>query len=173
MINDKVTEILKELTRILLREYEEKELTQLDRYFYQRLMKCISKLKSSPTDEIKLREHLIDFLTKRFRELITVRMCKAMYSYALDGSIERNFLLPEEKQILDIILGKIEKLVQGQRIEIHGLKREYRIVRFLKPYPRFVASDSLSYGPFAAEDIAFIPSSDAKDLKEREIVEII
>ena len=75
--------------------------------------------------------------------------------------------------MLDIILGKIEKLVQGQRIEIHGLKREYRIVRFLKPHPRFVASDNLSYGPFAAEDIAFIPSSDAKDLKEREIVEII
>jgi len=50
--------------------------------------------------------------------------------------------------------------------DIHGLSKvETTILRFLKPIPAFVGvDDMLTHGPFRVEDVATIPSANAKSL---------
>ncbi|RLG63596.1 hypothetical protein DRN89_03465, partial [archaeon] len=54
-------------------------------------------------------------------------------------------------------------------------RREQRriLVRFLKKYPKIIASNGRSYGPFKEEDLAYLPSLDVRFLKDRKIVEEI
>lgn len=109
-----------------------------------------------------------DLLGKKKNELeIDYSNMTREEKFVLDGSLET------EKRI-DMILSAI---VTGRPVvldRISNILSHKRIpVRFIKPIDRFMGIDMVTYGPYIEEDIALLPSENARALTQNGFVEEI
>ncbi|MPZ06318.1 MAG: hypothetical protein GEU26_07865 [Nitrososphaeraceae archaeon] len=109
-----------------------------------------------------------DLLGKKKNELeIDYSNMTREEKFVLDGSLET------EKRI-DMILSAI---VTGRPVvldKISNILSHKRIpVRFIKPIDRFMGIDMVTYGPYIEEDIALLPSENARALTQNGFVEEI
>ena len=87
--------------------------------------------------------------------------------FALDGSLETQnrieMILSAVLAGRPVFLDKISNMPSHKRVP----------VRFIKPIDRFMGIDMVTYGPYVEEDIALLPSENARALTRNGFVEEI
>jgi len=109
-----------------------------------------------------------DLLAKKKNELeIDYSNMTREEKFVLDGSLETekriNMILSAILTGRPVVLDKISNMLSHKRIP----------VRFIKPIDRFMGIDMVTYGPYIEEDIALLPSENAKALTQNGFVEEI
>lgn len=109
-----------------------------------------------------------DLLAKKKNELeIDYSNMTREEKFVLDGSLETekriNMILSAIVTGRPVVLDKISNLLSHKRIP----------VRFIKPIDRFMGIDMVTYGPYIEEDIALLPSENARALTQNGFVEEI
>lgn len=109
-----------------------------------------------------------DLLAKKKNELeIDYSNMTREEKFVLDGSLETekriNMILSAILTGRPVVLDKISNMLSHKRIP----------VRFIKPIDRFMGIDMVTYGPYIGEDIALLPSENARALTQNGFVEEI
>lgn len=109
-----------------------------------------------------------DLLAKKKNELeIDYSNMTREEKFVLDGSLETekriNMILSAIVTGRPVVLDKISNMLSHKRIP----------VRFIKPIDRFMGIDMVAYGPYIEEDIALLPSENARALTQNGFVEEI
>jgi len=109
-----------------------------------------------------------DLLAKKKNELeIDYSNMTREEKFVLDGSLETekriNMILSAIVTGRPVVLEKISNMLSHKRIP----------VRFIKPIDRFMGIDMVTYGPYIEEDIALLPSENARALTQNGFVEEI
>lgn len=109
-----------------------------------------------------------DLLAKKKNELeIDYSSMTREEKFVLDGSVETekriNMILSAIVTGRPVVLDKISNMLSHKRIP----------VRFIKPIDRFMGIDMVTYGPYIEEDIALLPSENARALTQNGFVEEI
>lgn len=109
-----------------------------------------------------------DLLAKKKNELeIDYSNMTREEKFVLDGSLETekriNMILSAIVTGRPVVLDKISNMLSHKRIP----------VRFIKPIDRFMGIDMVTYGPYIEEDIALLPSENARALTQNGFVEEI
>lgn len=109
-----------------------------------------------------------DLLAKKKNELeIDYSNMTREEKFVLDGSVETekriNMILSAIVTGRPVMLDKISNMLSHKRIP----------VRFIKPIDRFMGIDMVTYGPYIEEDIALLPSENARALTQNGFVEEI
>ncbi|MEM3737275.1 MAG: hypothetical protein QXJ75_04215 [Candidatus Bathyarchaeia archaeon] len=159
-----------------LRESSEKELQPLPKDFYVNVGVYRKRLreKISPDDE-SLEASLLRLEDERsahlLRELIELRLRKMNISLESKNIDEAALTMEEErlyqhvKNATNMARAMLEATLHGVVTEKPSVDLERRwVLRFLKEVPALVGGDMKVYGPFDAEDVASLPSSNAEGL---------
>jgi DNA replication initiation complex subunit (GINS family) len=109
-----------------------------------------------------------DLLAKKKNELeIDYSNMTREEKFVLDGSLETekriNMILSAIVTGRPVVLDKISNMLSHKRVP----------VRFIKPIDRFMGIDMVTYGPYIEEDIALLPSENARALTQNGFVEEI
>jgi DNA replication initiation complex subunit (GINS family) len=108
------------------------------------------------------------------------------------GEIDGSHLTPEERVLYDSICSLLathrsffQKVLLGVYVQekpsclpapetlINEGTPNVSLARVRKAVPRFVGSDSVEYGPFAAGDVIKLPKKEAEFLSQQNIVEVL
>jgi DNA replication initiation complex subunit (GINS family) len=187
---------LKYLCTLLIREINTDSLQNLPVNIYHEVTAHIETLRGS-SKEFAVEEQIanvqIEFLFSAIRLLFEARYAKIEASRKVDlgetqknesGLIDYSNMTREEKFVLDgtletekriemilsailtgrpVVLDKISNMLNYKRIP----------VRFIRPIDRFVGIDMMTYGPYVEEDIATLPSENARALTQNGFAEEI
>ena len=186
---------LKYLCTLLIKEINTDSLQNLPIDIYHEVTARIETLRGSSKEfevEEQLAQAQIDLLFSAIRLLFAARYAKMEanrkadllgkkkneleidYSnmtreekFVLDGSLETekriNMILSAIATGRPVVLDKISNMLSHKRIP----------VRFIKPIDRFMGIDMVTYGPYIEEDIALLPSENARALTQNGFVEEI
>jgi DNA replication initiation complex subunit (GINS family) len=187
---------LKYLCTLLIKEINSDSLQDLPLNLYHEVTARIETLRES-SKELKAEEHIaktqIELLFGAIRLLFEARYAKIEASRKADFHdmsnnqseiMDYSKMTKEEKFVLD---GSLET---GKRIEMilsavlsgrpvalekisNMLNRKRIPVRFIKSIDRFMGIDMVTYGPYVEEDIALLPSENARALIQNGFVEEI
>jgi DNA replication initiation complex subunit (GINS family) len=180
---------LKYLCTLLIREINTDSLQNLPVNIYHEVTVHIETLRGSSKEfavEEQIAKVQIEFLFSAIRLLFEARYAKIEASRKVDlgetqknesGLIDYSNMTREEKFVLDgtletekriemilsailagrpVVLDKISNMLNYKRIP----------VRFIRPIDRFVGIDMMTYGPYVEEDIATLPSENARALTQ-------
>ena len=175
----------KELNEVWKRELEDDELERLSPDFYSRIADYLRRLKeeSRMLDKRTLKATLLKKemrnVKRMIQDLIRTRYKKLIKKAAKDEKIQSNVLTVEEEKIYagfsllaetywslakSIIRGYVPKVdVEQERIRT--------VLRFLKDVPAIIGTDMKTYGPFKVEDIASLPTENAKVMIKQGLAE--
>jgi DNA replication initiation complex subunit (GINS family) len=168
-------------------EIENGELGSLPPDFYARLAEYLRRIKEENrmTDaksvKVTLLQHEMANAALMAQELILVRYRKLVKLFVAGQKVRSDSLTSEEQKLCNGVLPSTESynkfaagILEGQlvRINVETVTQaaEPQVVharvtlRFLKPVPSIIGSDMKSYGPFLVEDVASVPSENAKIL---------
>jgi DNA replication factor GINS len=175
----------RELREAWKRELENSDLGKLPADFYSGIANYVKKLKeeSRMLDKRTAKAILLRKETQNVkrmaRELIQVRYRKIVDKGARGQEIAHDVLTAEEEEIFkkispiaEMVSCVLDGILRGRAPKAtieHGHKKI--VLRFLKDIPAIVGVDMKTYGPFKAEDIASIPSENAKILTEQGLAE--
>ncbi|RLE64240.1 MAG: hypothetical protein DRJ49_01740 [Thermoprotei archaeon] len=162
-----------EIVKNYIRELTSSEILELSEDYYERAIAYLSELRSrGEYDKRALEEY--EILEDALKFTLLLRLKKIIESILNGEKVMYERLLNYEKDALRGILDSIRRLTEqteerGRRIP----RREHGhiLVRFLKRYPKIIASNGRSYGPFKKEDLAYLPAIDVKFLKSKNVVE--
>lgn len=187
---------LKYLCTLLIKEINTDSLQELPLNIYHEVTTRIETLRES-SKELAAEEHIaksqIELLFSAVRLLFEARYAKIEASRKADFHdmskneseiMDYSKMTKEEKFVLD---GSLET---GKRIEMilsavlsgrpvalekisNMLSRKRIPVRFIKSIDRFMGIDMVTYGPYVEEDIALLPSENARALTQNGFVEEI
>ena len=187
---------LKYLCTLLIKEINTDSLQDLPLNIYHEVTTRIETLRES-SKELTAEEHIaksqIELLFSAVRLLFEARYAKIEASRKADFHdmskneseiMDSSKMTKEEKFVLD---GSLET---GKRIEMilsavlsgrpvalekisNMLSRKRIPVRFIKSIDRFMGIDMVTYGPYVEEDIALLPSENARALTQNGFVEEI
>lgn len=174
-----------ELYEAWKREVESVELENLQPDFYSRIADYVKSLKEEgrmldkKTVKAKLLKVEMQNVKRMINELVKTRYKKIVEKLAQDEELPLKVLTAEERKLYSGVLPLAEtypRLIEGI---LHGnlprcaseTKRKRAVLRFLKDVPAIVGSDMKTYGPFQAEDVATLPTGNAKILIKRGVAE--
>jgi len=174
-------EVRRTIIEHFLKELETQTLLTLEKNFYEKMFEEIralkeAALKSSNKDLRKKVLQESSDLEEILRRLFLCRIVKAIKRLSEEGEVEYGKLLDIEKDALYCIIGKYEKIqrrVENELTKRKTPKQRYRLVCFVKNYPKILASDGRSYGPFRENDVVLLPVADALYLKRKGVVKFI
>ena len=187
---------LKYLYTLLIKEINTDSLQNLPVNIYHEVTARIETLRGASKEfvvEEQFAKAQIEFLFNAVRLLFEARYSKIEASRKADdpdtqknevGLIDYSNMTREEKFVLDgsletekrmemilsailtgrpVILDKISNMLSHKRVP----------VRFIKPIDRFMGIDMMTYGPYVEEDIALLPSDNARALTQNGFAEEI
>ena len=97
-----------------------------------------------------------------------------IYEQVKEDEIKTLFELKENGKIET---SKAEKSYNENKVEEQFISKgeefDYILIRFLKKTPPLVGIDLINYGPFQKEDLAYMPSKNAKILLNEKFAEKI
>ncbi len=172
-----------ELFEAWKREKESGEIQKLSGKFYAALAGYMKKIReeSRMLDEKTMKARLLrrerENAKRLVKELVELRYEKALKSAASGKPVSREVLTEEEARLHGEILPLAESyktflkgILRGQvsRVE-KGEKPKKLLVRFLQEIPAIVGSDMKTYGPFKPEDIATLPTENARIFLKRAV----
>ena len=152
------------------------EIQRLPKNFYAKIADYIKKLKEENRmlDNKTTKAHLLDTEFKNVQvmvgELFGLRYRKFRKNVFLHQSFSKDALTEEEKKLYgdasslseachlfckDLLRGNLSKIEKNE-------KQAFTILRFVQEIPALVGSDMKTYGPFGPEDIANLPTQNAR-----------
>ena len=167
-----------ELYEAWKKEKENLEIQRLPEDFYARLAEYMQKIReeSRMLDEKTTKARLMRLelrnVRKMIEELVQLRRGKVLRKIMAEKIVPRENLTDEEERLHGGVLPLTESyetflkdLLRGRLSTVKkGEKPKQMLVRFLQPVPAIIGSDMKPYGPFKAEDIATLPTENARIL---------
>ncbi|NWG09237.1 MAG: DNA replication complex GINS family protein [Nitrososphaerales archaeon] len=172
--------ILNRIYALMELESRSDKLAKMPKNFYRDVAICMKKiLNGANQNEKNIVSNLAleerGMIEKLIDRLIELRMRKASQLNDTEN------LTPEERYIMEPLsqldrrrkrVGWAIKSGQPSRLDAiyDELASRLTMVRFLQPAPPIMGIDLRKYGPFEKEDIAIIPSENAKPLIKQNVV---
>jgi len=167
-----------ELYEAWRKEKESVEIQKLPRNFYAELADYLKKIREESrmldekTTKARLMQRELRNVKSMVEELVRLRYEKALAKAVGGEPVSREVLAEGEEKLQQQIFPLAESyqaflkdVLQGclSRIE-EGEKPKKMLVRFVQEIPAIVGSDMKTYGPFKPEDIATLPTENARIL---------
>ena len=164
-----------------LREKEIPELQVLSENFhaeaseYIRRIRQESRMLESKSVKAKLISKELSNAKRIVKELLTLRFEKIIRFATAQGPVSRDTLTSEEESMIRELRPPLEGFQSLLKNSTRGkapeegknTKRPRRLLRFLQDVPSIMGADLKAYGPFAVEDVATLPTENAKALVKR------
>ena len=159
-------------------EKENLEIQRLPKNFYAKIAEYVKKIREErrmldkKTTKARLLKREFRNVKNMTEELIRLRYDKALKKSLARETVAREVLTEEEEKLYGEILPLTEAyqaflrdILQGRLSHIEKEEKPKRILlRFVQEIPAIVGSDMKTYGPFEPEDIATLPSENARIL---------
>ena len=167
-----------ELYELWIKEKETSNVQRLPSNFYKKVVSYLKKINEEnrmldkKTTKAKLLNNELNNVKLMIKELFILRF-KKIQQTSLSGSvIAGDALISEEKKLFleffslteayhdfsrNILLGHLSKIEKSEKPKV-------KVLRFVKEIPALMGSDMKTYGPFYPEDIATLPSENARIL---------
>jgi len=178
-LTENFSEYRKRMLELLLREMESVDLLRIEEDFYEKTAKKLLHFKNfiESISDKNIREDMLRQFSSTERVLkilLLLRIKKALEEIMSKDTIDYSKLPRLEREILFQVLDKYDRFLRRFQRTLQGKqypkKTGYRLVYFLKRYPKILASNGKSYGPFRENDLALLPLADANYLEKRGIV---
>jgi DNA replication factor GINS len=167
-----------ELYEAWKKEKENVEIQRLPKNFYAKIADYVKKIKEErrmldeKTIKAKLLGHEFKNVKNMADELFKLRRDKVRKKALARETVSRDILTEEEEKLHGEILPLAEAyqsfmkdILQGRLSRVEEEEKPKKILlRFVKEIPAIVGSDMKTYGPFEPEDIATLPSKNARIL---------
>jgi DNA replication initiation complex subunit (GINS family) len=167
-----------ELYEIWIKEKETLHVQRLPKNFYAKVASYIKKIKEEnrmldkKTPKAKLLDYEFNNVKLMIEELFVLRFKKIQQSGLSGGMVARDVLTLEEEKLFLEVFSLTEayhdfskNVLRGHLSKIEkSEKPKVKVLRFVKEIPALMGSDMKTYGPFCPEDIATLPSENAKIL---------
>jgi DNA replication factor GINS len=163
------------------KEKENVEIQRLPRNFYAKIAEYVKKIREESrmldkkTTKAKLLNREFKSVKNMAEELVRLRYDKALKKSLARETVPRGVLIEEEEKVY----GEILPLAEAYQVFLKGVLRgrlsrierqekpKKTLLRFVQEIPAIVGSDMKTYGPFEPEDIATLPSENARILVEQ------
>jgi len=195
MDNNKESLSNNEILDLLLKELQTSALYSIPVDTYQKIATAIGEIKGQENEGIESRicDSMVELMSMSAKLLIEIRYQKIKEYHNKSSSIthlnvkeamdyskltdEEKYILDGEKEVEKRINAVLAATLKGRPKALELISNKIRskqtIVRFVKPMEQFVGVDMEKYGPFYEEDVAVLPSENARSLIENgEVVEI-
>lgn len=160
------------------KEKESVEVQKLRRNFYARLVDYVKKIREESrmldekTTKARLMRRELRNVKSMVEELVRLRYEKAVRKAVAGEPVPREILAEGEEKLhgqffslaesyqaflKDVLQGRLSRLEKKE-------KPKKMLVRFVQEIPAIVGSDMKTYGPFKPEDIATLPTENARIL---------
>ena len=160
------------------KERENIEIQMLPRDFYAKLADYMKKIKEEnrmldeKTTKARLMQHEFTNAKKMVDELIQFRYQKTFQETINGKIVPRESLTEEEEKFIEEISplaesyqAVVKEILRGRLSHVKRKeKSKKKLVRFLEEIPAIIGSDMKTYGPFKPENIATLPSENARIL---------
>ena len=167
-----------ELYEAWKKEKENVEIQRLPKNFYAKIADYVKKTREErrmldkKTTKAKLLNREFKSVKNMAEELIRLRYDKALKKSLARETVPREVLTEEEEKLYGEILPLAEAyqtflkdILQGRLSRIEKEEKPKKmLLRFVQEIPAIVGSDMKTYGPFEPEDIATLPSENARIL---------
>ena len=167
-----------ELYEAWKKEKENVEIQRLPKNFYAKIIDYMKKIREESrmldekTTKAKLLRHEFENVKKMVRELVRLRYNKALKKALARETVPREVLTEEEEKFQGEVLPLAETyqaflkdILKGHPSRIEKEEKSKKVLlRFVQEIPAIVGSDMKTYGPFEPEDIATLPSENARIL---------
>jgi len=167
-----------ELYEAWKKEKENVEIQKLPRNFYAKLTDYVKKIKEESrmldekTTKAKLLKREFENVNNMAKELFQLRYKKLREKSLARETVPREVLTEEEEKFHGEILllseayhSFLKDVLQGRLSRVEKEEKPKKVlVRFVQEIPAIVGSDMKTYGPFKPEDIATLPSENARVL---------
>jgi DNA replication factor GINS len=167
-----------ELYEVWKKEKENVEIQRLPKNFYAKIADYVKKIREErrmldkKTTKAKLLNREFKSVKNMAEELIRLRYDKALKKSLARETVPREVLTEEEEKLYGEILplseayqAFLKDILQGRLSRIEKEEKPKKILlRFVQEIPAIVGSDMKTYGPFEPEDIATLPSENARIL---------
>jgi DNA replication initiation complex subunit (GINS family) len=177
-------------------EIENGELSSLPSDFYLRVADYLRRIKeeNKMTDAKSLKSTLLEpemtNASRMAQELISTRYRKIVKMIVAGRKVYPDSLTSEEQKLVNGVVpstdafGKFASgILEGQLVKITveaaqqppeaPVVHNRVTLRFLKPVPSIIGADMKSYGPFLVEDVASVPSENAKILVKQGLAKAV
>ncbi len=165
-----------ELYEAWKKEKENVELQGLPKNFYAKIAEYVKKIREErrmldkKTTKAKLLNREFKGVKNMSEELFQLRYDKALRKSLARETVLRDVLIEEEEKLYGEILALAEAYQAFLKGVLHGrlsrIEKEEKpkkiLLRFVQEIPAIVGSDMKTYGPFEPEDIATLPSENAR-----------
>lgn len=166
------------LYEIWKHEIQNTELENLPPNFYSEIADFLRKFREETrmldkkTVKARLLKHELRNVKRMLRDTMRARYKKILRKASEGEKLSSSILTPEEEKLLVGVLPLAEAFQNFSRNILQGHLTQMTVeqnrktfpLRFLKEVPAIVGVDMKLYGPFLAEDIAAVPSENAKVL---------
>ncbi len=160
------------------KEKENLEIQKLSKDFCARLSEYLKKLREErrmldqKTTKAKLMNREFENVKTMVQEMFQLRYEKAIKTTLARKTVSTEFLTEEEERLHQEILpiaesyqSLLQDILRGRLSHIEKKEKpEKMALRFTKKIPAVIGSDMKSYGPFMPEDIATLPTENARIL---------
>ncbi len=167
-----------ELYEAWKKEKENVEIQRLPKNFYAKIADYVKKIREErrmldkKTTKAKLLNREFKGVKNMSEELFQLRYDKALRKSLARETVLRDVLIEEEEKLYGEILALAEAYQAFLKGVLHGrlshIEKEEKpkkiLLRFVQEIPAIVGSDMKTYGPFEPEDIATLPSENARIL---------
>jgi len=166
-----------ELYEAWKKEKENVEIQRLSKNFYTKITDYVKKIREESrmldekTTKAKLLGHEFENVKKMVRELVRLRYNKALKKALARETMPKEALTEEEKfhgeflPLVETYQAFLKDILQGRSSHVGKEEKPKMILlRFVQEIPAIVGSDMKTYGPFEPEDIATLPSENARIL---------
>lgn len=172
-----------ELFKAWKEEKENAELQALSRDFYanlvsyMKMMREESRMLDKKTTRARLMHREFENAKKLIKELMKLRKAKIIRRIISGKIVTEDSLTIEEKDLHHELLPLAESyqvvlknVLRGQVPQVERKEKPKRtLVRFVQEIPAIIGSDMNTYGPYRAEDIAMLPTENARILIKQSI----
>jgi DNA replication initiation complex subunit (GINS family) len=155
---------------------KDEELQRLPKDFYGKITAYLKKLKveSRMLDKKTVKAQLLDIELSNFKiivkELFILRYKKIREKAFSLEPVSRDILSEEEKKIYDSTLPLAESYLAFSKDILRGhlsvvnkeINQQICVLRFVQEIPALVGADMKTYGPFMPEDVATLPTENAR-----------
>ncbi len=169
-----------ELYEAWKREKENMEIQVLPKDFYTHLAEYMEKIRKESrmldkkTTKARLMERELENAGKMVKELVELRYSKSVKEMMTGKIVSKDALTKEEGKLHSELVPLAESyqkllknMLRGKTSRVKKKEEEkpkQMLVRFLQEVPAIIGSDMKTYGPFKAEDVATLPTENARIL---------
>lgn len=167
-----------ELYKAWEKEKESVELQRLPKNFYARLADYMKKIREESrmldekTTKAKLMKRELKNVKIMVEEIVRLRYEKALKKAVAGEPVPKEILAEGEEKLHEQIFplsesyqALLKDVLQGRLSRLEKEEKPKKmLVRFVQEIPAIVGSDMKTYGPFKPEDIATLPTENARIL---------